>query len=112
VGRWVDLSLDRNNNPWISYLDITRTNFYDGVKMAYYDSAKFTEAVSDINGAAQTGWETMNVPARYTIVENRTSIETWPGRDTTSTTGQFWKAAIGYTNNDFYRIAYYVKPKN
>jgi hypothetical protein len=114
VGRWVDVSLDQTNQPWISYLDITRTNFYDGVKMAYYDPARFTENVSDSNGVSQKGWETMAVPARYTIVENRTSIETWPGRDTPAgnTTTQFWKAAIGYTNNDYYRIAYYVKPKN
>ncbi|AEF83767.1 putative lipoprotein [Treponema primitia ZAS-2] len=114
VGRWVDLSLDQGNRPWISYLDITRTNFYDGVKMAYYDPVKFTGDVADSNGVSQRGWETMAVPARYVITENRTSIETWPGRDTpaSNTTTQFWKAAIGYTNSDYYRIAYYVKPKN
>ncbi|AEF83786.1 putative lipoprotein [Treponema primitia ZAS-2] len=114
VGRWVDLTLDRDKLPWISYLDITMTDFYDGVKMAYYNPTQFTEDVSDGNGVSQKGWETMAVPALYKIKENRTSIETWPSRDTAAgnNTAQFWKAAIGYTNSDFYRIAYYVKPKN
>jgi hypothetical protein len=116
VGRWVDITLSRDKLPQISYLDITRTNFYDGVKMAYYDPAKFTEEVLDQNGVSQKGWETMHVPARFKIQENRTSIETWPSRDTSSGAARpanlFWDTAIGYANDDFFRIAYYLKPKN
>ncbi|WP_232616828.1 hypothetical protein [Treponema primitia] len=112
-GRWVDLTLDKNNRPWISYLDNTRTNNFDGVKMAYYDPTKYPTVTYDINGVLKTGWETMNVPAQYKIGDGRTSIEVWPHRYTTGTPAtKPWAASIAYTNEDSFRIAYYLKPKN
>jgi hypothetical protein len=56
----------------------------------------------------------MNVPAVYKASDNRTGIEVWPHRDTPAsvTVTKTWAAAVGYTNPDFYRIAYYLKPRN
>jgi hypothetical protein len=116
-GKWVDLTLDRENRPWISYQDISRAGNFDGVKMAYYDPTKYEtsgERSYDTNGVEKTGWETMNVPAIYKASDNRTSIEVWPHRDTPASIGitKSWAAAVGYTNPDYYRIAYYLKPRN
>jgi hypothetical protein len=115
-GKWVDLTLDRNNRPWISYQDMSRAGNFDGVKMAYYDPAKYeTSGVKsyDMNGVEKTGWETMNVPTTYKASDNRSSIEVWPHRDTPAavTLTKTWAAAVGYTNPDYYRIAYYLKPR-
>ncbi len=114
-GKWVDLTLDRTNRPWISYIDITRGGNFDGVKMAYYDPSKHElgEHSYDINGVEKTGWETMNVPALYKASDNRTGIEVWPHRDTptTNTVTKPWSAAVGYANPDYYYIAYYIKPR-
>jgi hypothetical protein len=116
-GKWVDLTLDKQNRPWISYQDISRAGNFDGVKMAYYDPATYEKTPGvhsyDSNGVEKTGWETMNVPAVYKASDNRTGIEVWPHRDTTGTPAtKTWAAAVGYTNPDFYRIAYYLKPRN
>jgi hypothetical protein len=116
-GKWVDLALDRQNRPWISYQDISRAGNFDGVKMAYYDPGVYEKTgvpSYDMNGVVKTGWETMNIPAIYKASDNRTGIEVWPHRDTPSsiTLTKTWAAAVGYTNPDFYRIAYYLKPRN
>jgi hypothetical protein len=114
-GKWADLVLDKQNRPWISYQDISRAGNFDGVKMAYYDPATYETGSHsyDMNGVEKTGWETMNVPAVYKASDNRTGIEVWPHRDTPSpvATTKTWAAAVGYTNPDFYRIAYYLKPR-
>jgi hypothetical protein len=115
-GKWVDLVLDKQNRPWISYQDISRAGNFDGVKMAYYDPATYEISgvpSYDMNGVAKTGWETMNVPAVYKASDNRTGIEVWPHRDTPAGNAvtKTWAAAVGYTNPDYYRIAYYLKPK-
>jgi hypothetical protein len=115
-GKWVDLVLDKNNRPWISYQDISRAGNFDGVKMAYYDPATYEKSGArsyDMNGVDKTGWETMNVPAIYKTSDGRTGIEVWPHRDTPAsvTVTKTWAAAVGYTNPDFYRIAYYLKPR-
>jgi hypothetical protein len=98
---WVDLSLDQEDRPWISYLK-DKKNFCDVMKMAYQDPVFNNE------------WEVMNVPARYYAMDSRTSIENWPSRDSDVgiATKRFWAAAIGYKSSDYYRIAYYTKPGN
>jgi hypothetical protein len=96
VGKWSDLSLDADGNPWVSYIDTSRVDSFDGVKMAFcLDSTK----LSDPNA-----WETVNACLYYNVGDARTSIENW------DTAAQFWDAAIGYASDDFYRIAYYIKP--
>jgi hypothetical protein len=118
VGWYADLTLDRDNKPWISYLDLSSIDNYDGVKMAYYDYAKYNDPTTedkDVNGVSKQGWETMQVPALYKVGGSRTGIEAWPSRDTpaaTSATLKPWAAAIGYANDDWFRIAYYLRPKN
>jgi hypothetical protein len=113
-GKWVDLTLDRQGRPWISYQDISRAGNFDGVKMAYYDPTTYNVVSTDANEVVKTGWETMNVPAIYKASDNRTGIEVWPHRDTPvgNTVTKTWAAAVGYTNPDYYRIAYYLKPRN
>ncbi|MFP3041720.1 hypothetical protein LQZ19_07845 [Treponema primitia] len=114
-GKWVDLTLDKQNRPWISYLDISRAGNYDGIKMAYYNPSKYEQGEHsyDVNGIEKTGWETMNVPALYKASDNRTNIEVWPHRDTPSGwTSKPWAAAVGYTNPDYCRIAYYIRPQS
>jgi hypothetical protein len=115
-GKWIDLVLDRQNRPWISYQDMSRAGNFDGVKMAYFDPDRFEksgERSYDANGVDKTGWETMNVPAIYKASDARTGIEVWPHRDTPAsvTATKSWAAAVGFTNPDFYRIAYYLKPR-
>jgi hypothetical protein len=104
AGRWVDLSLDSSGNPWISYLDISRVDFYDGLKMAYYNPGQFSAPSADSNGRVTTGWEYMHVPLGFYVTDARTSIENWDSG------AQFWSAAIGYASDDYFRIAYYTKP--
>jgi hypothetical protein len=96
VGKWADISLDGDGNPWVSYIDTSRVDSFDGVKMAYcLDLTQLTNP---------DAWETMNVPLRYNVGDTRTSIENW-----NNTSQQFWSAAIGYASDDYYRIAYYIK---
>jgi hypothetical protein len=117
-GKWVDLVLDRQHrHPWISYQDLSRAGNFDGVKMAYYDPTTYESSGTpsyDMNGVEKTGWETMNIPTLYKVSDNRTGIEVWPHRDTPDANlnvTKTWAAAVGYTNPDYYRIAYYLKPR-
>ncbi|GAB1482214.1 hypothetical protein MASR2M78_10290 [Treponema sp.] len=89
VGIWADLSLN-GTTPYISYIDSSYVNSFDGIKMAYYD-------------AALNGWEIMNAPLSFEVENVRTSIES------NTKAGDFWSAAIGYSSPDYFRIAYYVK---
>ncbi|MBN1242520.1 MAG: Ig-like domain repeat protein [Spirochaetales bacterium] len=102
VGTWADLSLD-GTNPVISYLDSSLVNTFDGIKLAYYDSALETET-GDADGVPDSidGWETMNAALGYEVESVRTSVETDTGAN-------FWNQAIGYSSTDYYRIGYYVK---
>jgi hypothetical protein len=104
VGSWCEVYLDSKQNPWVSYIDMSRKDFYDGVKMAYLSPAQFPAASADLNGADNKGWEYMNVPARFAAKEARTGIGVYEG------TGRFWKAAVGYLSDDYFRVAYYVPP--
>lgn len=103
VGVWADLTLN-GTTPYVSYLDSSLVNTFDGIKMAYYDAALERET-GDTDGQPDTadGWETMNAPLGYEVESVRTSIEFDTGG-----TG-FWSAAIGYSSPDYFRIAYYVK---
>jgi hypothetical protein len=101
VGKWADISLDGSGNLWVSYIDTSRVDSFDGLKMAY--------CLNPADPANPDAWETMNVPLRYNAIDTRTSIENWDAIGT-GTNQQFWSAAIGYASDDYYRIAYYIKP--
>jgi hypothetical protein len=109
VGKWADLSLDGNGNPWVSYIDTSRVDSFDGIKMAFCVTSNGTGTAvdaSDTTGLRNPDkWEVMNMPTIYNVADKRTSIENWD-----NTSEQFWSAAIGYASDDFFRIGYYIKP--
>jgi hypothetical protein len=113
VGKWTDISLDANGNPWISYIDSSWVDTFDGVKMAFCVTSSGTSAAVDTS--ATTGlrnpdkWEVINMSSIYNVVDKRVSIENWDNIGT-GTNQQFWSAAIGYASDDYYRIGYYIKP--
>jgi hypothetical protein len=105
VGKWADISLDHNGNPYITCLDMAQSNAitggYGAVKMAFMPDP----AASWTNGK---NWETMTSPLRFRGKDARLSIENRPGANP-DPSGIFWKAAIGYAASDAFRIAYYVE---
>ncbi len=105
VGTWTDVSLD-GTNPVISYLDSSLVNTFDGIKIAYYDAAidNLVTATGDLDNVPDTidGWETMNAALGYEVESVRTSAEVDRGTN-------FWKAAVGYSSSDYFRIGYYLK---
>jgi hypothetical protein len=105
VGSWIEMYLDSKEKPWISYIDMSRKDFYDGVKMAYLSTQQFPTASTDINGKGNTGWEYLNVPARFIAKEARTGVAVHE-----NTANRFWQAAVGYLSDDYFRVAYYIRP--
>jgi len=131
VGSWCNLSLDGQGRPWIAYKDESYRGSRDGVKVAYFNDTSFYKGSSndtvvvnrgkDVDrwGKSITGWEALNVPTQYRVldasasVNTRLGMECFPTRNVnaTSNTGYFWAgaAAVGYLSTDYYRVAYYVK---
>jgi hypothetical protein len=115
-GTWTDISVDGSGNPWITYMDSARAGNYDGAKIAYLDAAAFAAGSTDVNsGKANTGWEALQMPARYKVSSDRLNIEAWPPtlKGGTLATGngvaRGWNAAVGY-GSDSFRVAYFTKP--
>jgi hypothetical protein len=105
VGKWADLSLDANGNPWVSYVDTSRVDSFDGIKMAFCLASTATNMAVNVTTLRNPdNWEVMNMPTIYNVADKRTSIENW------DTATQFWDAAIGYASDDYFRIGYYIKP--
>ena len=117
VGRWCSISLDAAGNPWIAYQDEGYRGSMDGVRMAFRNPTHFIKGGTsyanqdtDVYGVSVSGWETMNVPARYRVQDARLGMENFPTMNYSATTGtKTWDAAVGYLSMDLYRIAYYVK---
>jgi hypothetical protein len=105
AGKWSDISIDRNGNPWITYQDITRSGTFDGAKMAYLPGALKNDIAA--LWKVPVNWETMNIPGRYRVQDARLSIEnpldTEPSNPTWADT---WDAAVGF-QSDYFRIAYF-----
>jgi hypothetical protein len=101
VGKWSDISIDRNGNPWITYQDLTRTGSYDGAKLAYLPGAPKNDGVLWKDAA---NWETMNMPARYRVQDARLSIEN--PLDSTDPAANGWDAVVGF-QSDYFRAAYF-----
>jgi hypothetical protein len=137
VGSWCKLSLDKDGNPWIAYMDEGYKGSKDGVKVAYYmgdtkrnNSYKYTGATTaqsttyrngdiDPYGRSIAGWEYMHVPTRYRVENDELGMERWPtirlpnqtrtgGLGGGSTT-KVGFAAVGFRGEDYYRIAYYIE---
>lgn len=96
-GTYVDIALN-GTTPYISYL--SRVNSYDGMKIAYYDSAK------DFNndGTAEGGWETMTAPLNVKVTNVRSCIEA----QAKAFDGNTYEAAIGFDPGSDYRAAFFV----
>jgi hypothetical protein len=115
VGKWCDLSLDENGNPWIAYQDESNKGSVDGVKVAFQDpdiSRKFlsNKGLADPYGVSIGDWDTMHVPARWKVKDGRISIECFPVYNFPNVSNsRFWNAAVGYPAFDYFRIAYRVK---
>jgi len=132
-GVWTDISVDNNGNPFIVYGDSSRIGNdinggnYDGVRIAYRDTTRFTRTTVDplyVAGDTDSqGWEAVTMPADYTVAGDRLNIEAWPptGRGgvtpTRTATGiAAWDAAVGYAgtggpnNARMFRIGYFFKP--
>jgi hypothetical protein len=92
ASEWADITVE-GTTPYISYLDSTRLNSFNGLKVAMFDTAN-----------APGEWEFMNVPLGYIVKRadyNRTSIEY------SHQAGTQWDLAVGYNSGDFYRVTYY-----
>jgi len=122
VGRWCALSLDKDGNPWISYMDESYVGARDGAKMAFLNTTTFYKGVDkgtdsyckgqyiDRYGESLEGWETMHVPTTYRVVNpvegsgrehGRLGMECWPTRTLPNVaTNRFWIAAISYLSQD------------
>jgi len=99
VGMWADISLV-NGSPVISYLDSSKVNTFDGLKVASIETSFDTNYDGWVT-VDDSIWETQILPLAYEVESVRTSIEGDTGTN-------FWDKAIGYASSDFYRIAYYV----
>jgi hypothetical protein len=110
-GTWSDISVDNDGNPWIVYGDNSRTNNYDGARIAY--KGAFTRTLTDpVSKSDITGWEALTMPADYTVGNDRLNIESWPPTNRangTTVTGPTWNAAVGYPS-DLFRVGYFTKP--
>ncbi|MDR2259207.1 MAG: hypothetical protein LBE14_08690, partial [Treponema sp.] len=98
TGKWADISLDRNGNPWITYQDIARGATHDAVKAAYLPNAGARDTT--LYKEAEN-WETMHVPSRFRAEDARLSIE-----NPLDPSDGGWDAAVGY-QSDYFRIAYF-----
>ena len=118
VGKWTKISLDNNGNPWIAYQDEGRVGARDGVKVAFLNTTAFTKGATgtafagqdlDLYGNNITGWEAMHVPTQFRVRNTRLGMENFPTRNVTASATKFWKGAVGYLSDDYFRIAYYVE---
>jgi len=120
VGRWCSISLDDQANPWISYQDESYQGSRDGIKLAYYNSDRYYKGSStyrvgedkDMNNVRIEGWEAMHVPTQFRVENARQGMENYPTRNFTGTRNpqtKFWRGAVGYLGQDYFRAAYYVE---
>ena len=119
VGRRSSVSLDEQGRPWIAYLDSAGNR----LKTAFFDAARFTRSHVDKFGVDITGWETMHVPARWRVEEQRglwssqLGMENWPTRNVEPERNgsalahpRFWRTAVAFLADDrLFRIAYLVE---
>jgi hypothetical protein len=124
-----DISIHEENGqmlPWIVYGDSSRTDNYDGVRVAYKSAAITSTSIGftgtltcPVTGADITGWEALSMPAQYMVKNDRLNIEAWPPTVRGGTLGANtagWNAAVGYAGTssagvDMFRVGYFYYPK-
>ena len=98
-GSRVELTME-GTTPYVAYL--SKTNAYDGIQIAYYDTGLVKTWKSD-GSADQTGaWNVMTAAMKHRAGDARACIAVAPN----NTLG--WKAAVGYTPGSVYRIVKYI----
>ena len=99
-GLWADLTLD-GTTPYISYM--SKPNAYDGIQIAYYD-ANLVKTWKPNGLANEKGaWNIMTAAMKNRAGAARACIAV----ASSAVTG--WKAAVGYTPGNVYRVVKYVK---
>ncbi|UTC52236.1 hypothetical protein ABH09_07600 [Treponema sp. OMZ 803] len=99
-GSRVELTME-GTTPYVAYL--SKTNAYDGIQIAYYDTGLVKTWKSD-GSADQTGaWNVMTAAMKHRAGDARACVAVAPASVTT------WKAAVGYTPGSIYRVVKYVK---
>ena len=98
-GSRVELTME-GTTPYVAYL--SKTNAYDGIQIAYYDTGLVKTWKSD-GSADQTGaWNVMTAAMKQRASDARACIAVAPN----NTLG--WKAAVGYTPGNVYRVVKYI----
>ncbi|MGP1431741.1 MAG: Ig-like domain-containing protein [Treponema sp.] len=99
AGSLADLSLD-GTTPYISYM--SRVNTFDGIRIARYDSNLVTEWNDDGTTKTKGAWNIMTAGMANRASNVRTCIAVAPSTVTE------WKAAVGYTPGNVYRVVKYI----
>ena len=99
-GLWADLTLD-GTTPYISYM--SKPNAYDGIRIAYFDAELVKTWNNDGTVKDKGGWNKITVALQNRANNVRTCIAV----ASSAVTG--WKAAVGYTPGNVYRVVKYVK---
>jgi hypothetical protein len=119
VGVWADLAIleptpgattEDDARPYISYLDSSLANTFDGIKVAYWNPALERASDTLVSGGTDSasqpdspdGWELMNAPMGFEVEGSRTSVEF-------NTVSTDYSVTIAYASTDYFRIGYYVK---
>ncbi|MEL3909511.1 MAG: hypothetical protein P1P58_00590, partial [Treponema sp.] len=101
AGVWADLTLD-GATPYISYM--SKANAYDGIRIAYMDSTLVKSWNNNGTENEKGGWNKITVALAKDHRANnaRTCIAVAPSTVTN------WKAAVGYTPGNEYRVIKYI----
>ena len=98
-GSWVELTMD-GTTPYVAYL--SKTNAYDGIQIAYYDANLVKKWKTDGSGDEKGAWNIMTAAMQNRSGAARACVAVAPSVVTD------WKAAVGYTPGDKYRVVKYI----
>ena len=98
-GSWVELTMD-GTVPYIAYL--RKTNTYDGIQIAYYDANLVKKWKADGSEDEKGAWNIMTAAMQNRSSAARACVAVAPSAVTD------WKAAVGYTPGNIYRVVKYV----
>ena len=99
AGSLADLSLD-GTTPYISYM--SKVNAYDGIRIARYDDNLVTKWKNDGTFEEKGAWNIMTAGMKNRASNVRTCIAVAPNN------ALGWKAAVGYTPGNKYRVVKYI----
>ena len=82
---------------------MSKVNAFDGIRIARYDSNLVTEWNADGTAKTKGAWNIMTVAMQNRAGDARACVAVAPSSVTA------WKAAVGYTPGNVYRVVKYVK---